>query len=315
MSRHRIPKTVPLAIPRTIRLREGDGNLCVLLPGLLQKGATVFLPLLPAFDADEEVVAIDYGFGAFDADSSISMVREVILSAIPGRNVQIFVGASLGGMVAALAVARLLELLSVDEQKRLSITCCDTPYDLSTAKQVPIYLQGPAAMALDKWRVGKLTERFMNASLMKFFANNPAGLPKPDEITLPSPEEMVSIQRALGVAGPQPMSAEEWHRFVGKVCQDGLANQSFAMWMGHAAFISEAGMRQMDDALRQLGYSDVRLSYIVNTRGNVNVRQPQAVNAFSDRIPGLKVLELDGPHCGFMQNAPDWWEVLRATRC
>ncbi len=251
-------------------------QLSVRLPGVLARGEEQFSPLDDILA--RSVYSPTYAGNKFRANAEVKAAVESVGMAVEHADRVQLVGASFGGDLVPFVVQSLPD----EVKSRLKVIVVDAPAGASTLKALP------------SWSAGFMVSPFGRLA-------TPIGLiripPKPDEITAPR-------------SGRQ-LDGETWKRYVIQRARRELKGHSARQWRSQVALMIKMERDgSLAKACESLHGLDVTYMACVG-KGNGVVAQPAAVQWWVTHVPGLKVMEVDATHCGFLQNLPEFAAAFR----
>lgn len=267
----------------------------LVLPGWLGHAAQQHLPLLLALSRNHEVFGLDYVGPHFNPTAVIREVANSIIASIhSGRRVHLF-GTSVGGIIAAMAVATLRDRLLYSSFGQISMTLVDSPSGAESLKQLPARLAPMVAMrfaALPLW----LNRSVPDATFRRIFCN---GMPKNAPIEV-----------------PPGMNPELYRADVRSAAYDGQQGFEPTLALGQLAFMAGVGgpsgtLARACAVLADRGVSP-RITYVACMGDNEVVRQPLAMRFYVDHLPNMQVLPVyTGGHSNYAQSQCSWNAALQ----
>lgn len=257
-----------------------------LFPGVLARCEELFAPLQPVlarFDNDQ-ISYVDYRGKAFRPEAIAAQLAGSIAE-LDGRI--LLIGASLGGDLIPFVV----EQLKPADRRRCKVVVIDAPAGADTLVQVPARAE---KFLTSRW--GWLASPLSKIKLA----------PKASQITVPvSP----MIEELTG----REMSEDEWRLYVKRTARRNLGGHSARQWQQQLAWMMRIGNDgSLERACRSL--SDVaRVSYVECLQGDDVVVHATAIQRWRKWVgPKLNAAAVNGTHCGFLQNQPEFTGVLRS---
>ncbi|MGV9002211.1 MAG: hypothetical protein ACOH18_04655 [Candidatus Saccharimonadaceae bacterium] len=273
------------AVLQKFELQTGAHGNVLSVPGILAFGQDQLFPLMPVFERfDVSVTGVNYGGDRFSAEHSIAGLRQLILplvvNPVDDRRTVLF-ASSLGGMLVAKLLTELRSQYGIDRiNQTISTIINDSPASSEHLVLAP-FLPGGINPG-----VGKLFTHFTpseksNESYGKRLLNTFRVPPKDNEIEL--------------IEGG-PTAAE-----IKQLAIHGLSGHAFTVWYDQLRWM-------LNTTLDLTGLTGLDVTYMACIKGNVTVRQPQAVEAWKPFV--RRVIEVPTPHCAYLQAQPTWVRTL-----
>ena len=249
--------------------------LSVRLPGVLAHGKSQYEPLNDVLPP--ELKSVSYSGSVFRASDEIAHISSLVEVSAQRADSVVLVGSSLGGMLVPFVVSTLSE----DIRQQLKIVIVDAPTGAET-------IMDSNARFLGSRVVGGTFVTVMRA--LPF--NMPVGddmLPKPSEISNLLDVDAVRAQARDDLNGHRLSMFFSQTAWMVRVGRDGLHNE-------------DGLLKQVCRSLKGLD-----VTYLSCTHpGNGVVRQPEASNWWNAYSFGVKQEVVNGTHCGYLQNQPEF---------
>ena len=269
------------ARPTATTLSRGGDVEFLAVPGILARSNEQLEPLMPTLKRRNlTVVGFDYG-EVFDANESAKTVAQLVRSNMSIDRRTILFGSSLGGRIVANAL-RLLEPEFDEYRLRLMVPVIivDSPARSQDLVLAPP-LSGSINPAVGKMLRGIKPSEKSNSGYGKRLLKMFMVPPKDHEIELTN-------------GGPTTEQLKQ-------AAVQGLSGHLVTGWMAQLKWMLST---QMD-----LGHlSKLNATYMACTNGNVTVRQPQAKEAWRPFVD--QVVDVDTPHCAYLQAQASWSNSL-----
>lgn len=258
-----------------------------LLPGILSRGEG-FRAL--GFDAGD---VVDYnafesrGFNPYEIVLDVAAVIKMRL--VDGLPVTL-IGASLGGMMIPFIVEELRRLMPGAPLSGLRCVIIDAPFGVESMIAAGC---SPFVGCVIRSPFGQL---------MRPLASIKIG-PKDQYIEIPDNNTMREI------AGETRTDAG-WRAYVKRRAIEELSGHSSKQWLEELRWMTQVGL---DGSLCRAckALSGVDATYLAClSAGNDVVQQPVAAMQWQRNTSGLRVVEVNAVHCGFLQQAPTFRGVL-----
>lgn len=258
--------------------RGGPGPHIVGIPGILTHSQMQLEPLMPVFKRYNPTISgMDYRGEHFDPRTSVNQIVQMIERNLTIGHPMVPFASSLGGMLTALALTKLREGYSVTALNQLVHTIIiDAPSGSRDLKQVPERFYGVATRFTKRFNPKR--ENAAGRTLAKMMRVGP----KDHEIELTE-------------GGPTAQQIKD--RAI-----EGLTGHSSLIWYQQVQW-----MLRTELDLNKLDGLDITYIACVG-KGNETVRQPQALEAWQPHVK--KVIEVDTPHCAYLQAQPTYITTL-----
>lgn len=259
------------------------------LPGILGKAENYFFPIANLFPGRH--IGIDDVGTSYDHDDMVEKVLNELFRFYTRNQSVTMVGASIGGMKIPFVIEQFRQLYpsySLDFIKRIVII--DAPSGAETLVPLP------------DWSSGFVESRagILISPLSKIIV-----APKDSEITYPGPR---ALQR---MTDDDRLPEAEWRELVKRTAKYHLRGYSMRLWWSWMSWMIKVG-RDGSLARACASLEHVKTVYVACTHeGNVTVDQPRALEWFAEHVPDLHVMSVNAVHCGFLQQQPEFEEVLR----
>lgn len=267
-----------------VTTRNKGGKVAfIAIPGILARSQDQLEPLMPVLESyDLEITSFDYLDEHFNADLCVTVIaREVHANILRGKPTILF-GTSLGGMLAALALERLREIVGVDTLRAMvSTILVDAPSSGRDIILAPFLPSGTGPL------VGKMISRLSPSEK----ANTGYGKRLLGSFMVPPKDHEIELEQD----GP---TAEE----IKRLAVNGLSGHLFTVWFDQLRWMCRS-------QLHTYAVEGLDVTYIACVKGNVTVRQPQATKAWRPYVS--RVVEVATPHCAYLQARGTWSKVIK----
>lgn len=253
------------------------GRVYVLLPGILARGDEQFETLIPTLSTRGCVDVRSYTGHSFNMERVASSVaRDVDAYARQGLQVTI-IGASLGGLVGYESLSKL----NVGCCSNVKLIMVDTPHGVETMRALP----SPAAFVFRVFR-GAPLPNFIGDRVLSMMRVGPK-------------KEFVDT--------PQGVDGNSHYELVNQKALAGLSGHRFSTWWSQ--LVSMVAHRPQQPVCEAFD-----ITYVACLgAGNDVVAQPMSVRLWQETRPNLRVIEMEGAHCGFLQQSPRWISLFTET--
>lgn len=239
--------------------------------GVLTRGYEHFWPVrrsLPGL-----MITVAASGRKFNVDYMVCRAaKEMVFSYAFGKDL-VIVGASMGGQIVPFVVEYLRGMLRGNlDGSRVRVVLVDPACGLASIADPMAhrYLSHPALAAPLSGIVGLLGVNVPVSDNM---------LPQADEISAPDKEQ------------------------VRELAKEHLSGHKLSLLMRQTRWMIESERNgSLDRAVQSL--AGLEVSYIKSSVGDSPIVQPHSVDWWSERVPQMNVIDVDGTHCGFLQN-PD----------
>lgn len=269
---------------------NNGGHAMYILPGWLGWSKDQHQPLLPVLARDSTVMGLDYFGPVFNPTNVIHEVAHTVRSAVKNNWLVHLFGTSLGGIVAAMAVATMPPELS----KHVSITMVDSPSGADSLKQLP-KLAAPAVVRTMKNPPAWMDSRPGNAVFKRVFCG---GMPVTASIEIPEGFDPAMYRTDVLQAA--------WRGQQGFSPRLAFSELAFMASLGGG----DGPLAQACKQLRNNGV-DRRITYIACMGDNQVVRQPLAMRDYADWLPNMMAVSAyTADHADYAQSAVTWRRLL-----
>lgn len=273
---------------------SGHNTAMFVLPGWLGWSKGQHERLLPVLSRSANVFGLDYVGPRFDAASVIREVAETVNASVHHGWVVHLFGTSLGGIVAAMAVAKLGDRLSPTQFEQIHITMVDSPSGADSLKQLPAWATQPVLRWLTDppaW----LDSRPVDYAFQRAFCG---GMPEDAPIEFPADADKAWYRTdALEAA---------WRGQQGFKPRLALSELAFMTGVGGLS----GGLARACNTLYNRGIA-ARTTYIACMGDNQVVRQPLARDFYARHLRVARMVNVRTfDHADYLQSAPSWQRVL-----
>jgi hypothetical protein len=281
-----------MATIERVEISQSEVNGVVLvLPGILARSAEQYGPLVSMLMLHGSVIGYDYtGSAPMQINELVDLVFGDIDMAAKNSQSITLIGSSLGGMQLPFIVGayRVYGLRKDIPMKSIII---DAPTGAETMVQVPL------------GRFGETVVMSPFGQLLKPLAYIKIG-PKDSLIHVPETEELM-----IEVAG-KAMTSEQWRSWVKDRAVKGLSGHSARLWLSQLRWMISVGRNGLlEERCRALQDDDITYIACLGS-GNDVVCQPAAASWWEEVLNAEVVKVEDGVHCGYLQQACHFREVL-----
>lgn len=265
------------SMAKRVEWLAGAGNrVFILLPGILARGNEQFEMLVPTFNAHGSIDFRSYTGSGFNLNRIAKLLaRDVDTYSRHGYDVTL-VGASIGGLVGYSTLFRL----KVANASNVSLIMVDSPYGVTTMKAFPD-------------RAAFLTRIFKGAPLPNIIGNRILNM-----MRVGPKREFVDI--------PQGVDADLYFQLIDSKAFSGLSGHKFSTWWSQLVKMVNYRPRRLIQAY------DITYVTCLGAANDV-VDQPRAQALWQRSIPDLRLIEIEGAHCGFLQQSPRWVNLFADT--
>lgn len=281
---------------------NGGDDLTICLPGILARAKEQFHPI--AHELPGQVMGWS---GTEHHDLLTGRVASTVASAVgDGRRVHL-VGASMGGIHVPFVINALPDYwLNIGGIGKIILVDAPTGAETMTEIKKREPFSNLLASLLASRAAGSVLSTRLGDKIVGTFAEPP----KLDEITVP--DEATRERLAWDYWAGTFITDERWKQYVmvrGEESLQKFTGEQWWRWMSWMIKVGRDG--SLARACESLWGLDV--TYMSCTHpGNGVVMQPEAATWYRAHIPGIKVMDVVGTHCGFLQNQPEFADAFRA---